>query len=153
MYLTFCTFPLNLKKVACLIQDAVSPHCGDKRMAQHCTRHSLPNYMSWCHIMSSLLCEPVSLRVVMQLVHTIGKIWYKVLYQHTMYVISLSNISMKKQILNYHHTVVIKEWHNIAQDIPCRTTCHDVISLECSEKHIYVTTTNNITSCTKCSLP
>jgi hypothetical protein len=30
-------------KVACLIQD-VSPHCGDKRMAQFCTRRSLPNY-------------------------------------------------------------------------------------------------------------
>jgi hypothetical protein len=28
----------------CLIQDVVSPHCGDKRMAQHCTRRSLPNY-------------------------------------------------------------------------------------------------------------
>ena len=49
-------------------------------------------------IRSSLLCEPVSLRVtifVMQLVHATGKTWYKVLYQHTMYVISLSNISIK----------------------------------------------------------
>ena len=33
--------------------------------------------------------------VVMQLVHATGKTWYKVLYQHTMYVISLSNISIK----------------------------------------------------------
>jgi hypothetical protein len=34
-YLTFCTFSLNLKKfdTRCLIQDVVSPHCGDKRMA------------------------------------------------------------------------------------------------------------------------
>ena len=27
-----------------LIQDVVSPHCGDKRMARRCTRRSLPNY-------------------------------------------------------------------------------------------------------------
>jgi len=42
---------LNLKKVACLIQDIVSPHCGDKRMARHGTRSSLLNYfvMTSCH--------------------------------------------------------------------------------------------------------
>jgi hypothetical protein len=31
----------------------------------------------------------------MRLVHATDKTWYKVLYQHTMYVISLSNISIK----------------------------------------------------------
>ena len=31
----------------------------------------------------------------MRYVHTTGKTWYKVLYQHTMYVICLSNISLK----------------------------------------------------------
>ena len=31
----------------------------------------------------------------MRFVHTTGKTWYKVLYHHTMYVISLSNISIK----------------------------------------------------------
>jgi len=35
---------LKLKKVACLIQDVVSPHCGDKRMVRLCMRSSLPNY-------------------------------------------------------------------------------------------------------------
>ena len=34
-------------------------------------------------------------RVVMLFAHTTGKTWYIVLYQHTMYVISLSNISIK----------------------------------------------------------
>jgi hypothetical protein len=38
--------PLKLKKVACLIQDVVSPHCGDKRMVRGCTRSSLPNYFA-----------------------------------------------------------------------------------------------------------
>ena len=36
-----------------------------------------------------------SLRVVIRLVHSTGKTWYKVLYQHTIYVIDLSNISIK----------------------------------------------------------
>jgi hypothetical protein len=31
----------------------------------------------------------------MRLVHATDKTWYKVLYQHTLYVISLSNISIK----------------------------------------------------------
>ena len=34
-------------------------------------------------------------RVVMRLVHTTDKTWYTVLYHHIMYVISLSNISIK----------------------------------------------------------
>ena len=40
----YLRFPSKLKTVACLIQDVVSPHCGDKRMVVRCTRHSLPNY-------------------------------------------------------------------------------------------------------------
>ena len=42
-------------------------------------------------------------RVVMWFVHPTGKTWYIFLYQHTMYVICLSNISIKtnfKQITN-----------------------------------------------------
>ena len=49
IYLTLCTFSFEIKESSlsdarCLIQDVVSPHCGDKRMARRCTRHSLPNY-------------------------------------------------------------------------------------------------------------
>jgi hypothetical protein len=40
----FATFESNLSDTRCLIQDVVSPHCGDKRMARCCTRRSLPNY-------------------------------------------------------------------------------------------------------------
>jgi hypothetical protein len=59
-------------KVACLIQDFASPHCGDKRMARRCTRRSLPNYFDmtsyhWNTRQNTVtwrwLCEPVSLRV------------------------------------------------------------------------------------------
>jgi hypothetical protein len=45
----FCTFSFEFKESSlsdtrCLIQDVVSPHCGDKRKARRCTRSSLPNY-------------------------------------------------------------------------------------------------------------
>ena len=43
IYLTLYTFSFEINEVACLIQDIVSPHCGDKRMARRCTRRSLPN--------------------------------------------------------------------------------------------------------------
>jgi hypothetical protein len=55
-YLTLSTFSCeikenNLSDTSCLIQDVVSPHCGDKGMGQRCTRHSLPKYfdMTSCH--------------------------------------------------------------------------------------------------------
>jgi hypothetical protein len=41
-YLTFCTFSFKFKESS-LIQDVVSPHCVDKRMAQLCRRHSPSN--------------------------------------------------------------------------------------------------------------
>ena len=46
-YLTWRTFSfeINEKKVACLIQDVVSPHCCDKRIAWRCTRSSLPKIL------------------------------------------------------------------------------------------------------------
>jgi hypothetical protein len=48
-YLTLYTFSFEINEsrlsdTRCLIQDVVSPHCGDKRMARHCMRRSLPNY-------------------------------------------------------------------------------------------------------------
>ena len=48
-YLTLCTFSFEIKEsslsdAGCLIQDVVSPQCGDKRMVRRCTRRSLPNY-------------------------------------------------------------------------------------------------------------
>jgi hypothetical protein len=43
-YLTLCTFSFEINESRCLIQDVVSPHCGDKRMARRCMRRFLPNY-------------------------------------------------------------------------------------------------------------
>ena len=71
-------------------------------------------------------------RVVMRLVHATGKTWYIVLYQHTIYVISLSNIPIKtnfKQIIrvelifttffyNTRRKTTFCEWHHV---ICCRS--------------------------------
>jgi hypothetical protein len=60
------SFEINESRLSgtrCLIQDVVSPHCGDKRMARRCTRHSLPNYFDmtlWVAIATS--CDAVSSR-------------------------------------------------------------------------------------------
>ena len=52
IYLTLYTFSFEINEInesrlsgtRCLIQDVVSPHCGDKRMARRSSRRSLPNY-------------------------------------------------------------------------------------------------------------
>ena len=50
----YVRFPLKLTEVACLIQNGVSPHCGDKSMARRCTRRSV-ELLS--HDVISLECE------------------------------------------------------------------------------------------------
>jgi hypothetical protein len=88
----------------CLIQDVVSPHCGDKRMVRRCMRRSLPNYFDMTSYQWNARQNTVAWHwwkkeknnvTSWWLVHATGKTWYKVLYQHNMYVISLSNISIK----------------------------------------------------------
>jgi hypothetical protein len=49
IYLTLYTFSFEINEsrlsdTRCMIQDVVTSHCGDKRMARRCTRRSLPNY-------------------------------------------------------------------------------------------------------------
>jgi hypothetical protein len=83
-------------------------------------------------------------RVLVQLVHTTGKTWYKVLYHHTMYVISLSNISVKtnvKQIttVQLHLTIL----HNTLSTTLC--TWRRVISCFHSPKSRYCSITLSVT--------
>jgi hypothetical protein len=75
-------------------------------------------YLPIICIRSSLLCEPESLRVAFAtrcdgFVHTTGKTWYKVLYQHTMYVISLLNISIKTY---YNGRIKINKFGQYSQE-------------------------------------
>jgi hypothetical protein len=51
IYLTLYTFSFEINEsrlsgTRCLIQDIVSPQCGDKRMARRYSRRSLPNYFN-----------------------------------------------------------------------------------------------------------
>ena len=52
-------------------------------------------------------------RLKMWFVHTTGKTWYKVLYQHTMYVISLSNISIKTNLYNTLGETTFCAWRHV----------------------------------------
>jgi hypothetical protein len=87
-------------------------HTGDKRMARRCTRRSLPNYFDMTSYHWNVRQNTVTWRWWMNGKNNVtsytkcslpqsivyiatNKTWYKVLYHHTMYVISLSNISIK----------------------------------------------------------
>ena len=41
------SYEITCVDTRCLIQDVVSPHCGDKRMARRCTRYYIPNDHDW----------------------------------------------------------------------------------------------------------
>ena len=72
-------FPLKLAKVTCLIQDVVSPHCGDKRMARCCMWFSLPNYFVMTHDVISLECETQHSNVTLA----------KLMWRHAQNIVSL----------------------------------------------------------------
>ena len=89
----------RLSDTRCMMQDVVSPHCGDKRMAPRCTKRSLPNYFDMTSYRWNVRQSTVTWHWWMngknKMTSCTKCAWYKVLYQHTMYVISLSNISIK----------------------------------------------------------
>ena len=79
-YLTLCTFSFESNEICCLIQDVVSPHCGDKRMAWRCSRRSLPNYFD---MMS------YHWNVWQNTVGDIGEWTEKIMWRHAQNVVSL----------------------------------------------------------------
>ena len=85
-------------------------------------------------------------RVVMRLVHTTDKTWYS-LYHHTMYVISLSNISIKtnfKQIARVElKCVQYSEGHYIL----CMTSRYFFHSFTNVRLQCFVSHSNGMTSC------
>ena len=60
-YLTLCTFSFEINESRCLIQDVVSPHCGDNRMARRCMRrkrdvmHRMQSPSEYCTHFNSTL--------------------------------------------------------------------------------------------------
>ena len=64
-------------------------------------------------------------RLIVILVHTTGTTWYKVLYKHNMYVISLSNISIKtnfKQITRVE--IRLTNLYNTLRETTFCARCH-----------------------------
>jgi hypothetical protein len=85
----------RLSDTRCLMHDVVSPHCGDKRMVRRSTRRSLPNSFDmtsyhWNVKQNTVTtsCDAVSLRNRQDLIQGLVP-------PHYIYVISLSNISIK----------------------------------------------------------
>jgi hypothetical protein len=76
-------------------------------------------------------------RVVMRFVHTTGKTWYKMLYQHNMYVINLSNISIKTnfkqitriEIRNLLHTYCVGTTFCIRSCLLCEQTASQLVAI------------------------
>jgi hypothetical protein len=66
-------------------------------------------------------------RVVMRFVHATGKTWYKVLYQHTMYVISLSNISIKTSFKQITRVKLKLIYYSDGDYISCMTSRYFVV--------------------------
>ena len=98
-------------------------------------------------IRSSLLCEPVSLRVVMRLVHATEKTWYTFLYHHTMYVISLSNISMKTNFKQIARVELKCVQYSEGDYILCMTSRYFFRSLTNVRLLCFVSHSNGMTSC------
>jgi hypothetical protein len=92
----------SLSDTRCLIQYVVSPHCGDKRMAQSCTRSSLPNYFG-----ISLKCgvQHVNVSNVNKAIEwTATKLRISMICQNS----SAAKISCNFAPFFYHHSVVIQ---------------------------------------------
>ena len=83
----------------------------------------------------------------MQLVHATGKTWYKVLYQHTMYVISLSNISIKTNFKQITRVELILVQYSEGDYILCMTSRYFFRSFTNVRLLCFVSHSNGMTSC------
>jgi hypothetical protein len=89
----------------------------------------------------------------MRFVHTTGKTWYKVLYKHTVYVISLSNISINTNFKQIRRVEIrLTNWYNTLRETTCcawRQVCSRSFYCFVNVAHIYMFTphSNDMTSC------
>jgi hypothetical protein len=86
-------------------------------------------------------------RVVMRLVHATDKTWYKVLYQHTMYVISLSNISIKTNFKQITRVELKFAQYSQGDYILCTTSHYFFRSFTSVRLLCFVLHSNDMTSC------
>jgi hypothetical protein len=87
----------------------------------------------------------------MRLVHATGKTWYKVLYQHTMYVISLSNISIKTNFKQIARVELKCVQYSEGDYILCMTSRYFFRSFINIRLLCFVSHSNVMTSCQRSS--
>jgi hypothetical protein len=90
------------------------------------------------------LCEPASL---MRLVHATDKTWYTVLYHHTMYVISLSNISIKTNFKQIAKVELKCVQYSEGDYILCMTSRYFFLSFTNVRLLCFVSHSNGMTLC------
>jgi hypothetical protein len=103
-------------------------------------------------IRSSLLCEPVLLRVAIAtscdtLVHATDKTWYTVLYHHTMYVVSVSNILIKTNFKQIARVELKCVQYCEGDYILCMTSRYFFRSFTNVRLLCFVSHSNDMTSC------
>ena len=80
-------------------------------------------------------------------VHATDKTWYKILYQHTMYVISLSNISIKTNFKQITRVELKFVPYSQGDYILCMTSRHFFRSFTNVTLLCFVSHSNDMTSC------
>ena len=83
----------------------------------------------------------------MRLVHATDKTWYKVLYQHTMHVISLSNISIKTNFKQITRIELKCVQYSEGDYILCMTSRYFFRSFTNVRLLYFVIHSNGMTSC------
>jgi hypothetical protein len=133
----YLTFTLTLKKVFCLTQDAVSPHCGDKRMARSGTRSSLSNYF----VMTSYHWNSGKTD---QCKRNQSKKYDCLMFIHSHYVFTYCHYQGHSFNISGKCTVHISPKETLTDNY--------IVTLKVIEPAISSPATKNVTSCTKCSL-
>ena len=86
-------------------------------------------------------------RVLMRLVHATDKTWYTVLYHHTMYVISLSNFSIKTNLKQIARVELKCVQYSEGDYILCMTSRYFFRSFTNVRLLCFVSHSNGMTSC------
>ena len=87
------------------------------------------------------------LKIVVQLVHATGKTRFKVLYHHTMYVISLSNISIKTNFKQIPRVELKFVQYSQGDYILCMTSRYFFRSFTNARLLCFVSHSNDMASC------
>jgi hypothetical protein len=101
----------------------------------------------WVCCVNQYHYESLLRRVVMRLVHATDKTWYTVLYHHTMYVINLSNISIKRNFKQIARVELKCVQYSEENYILCMTSRYFFCSFTNVRLLCFVSHSNGMMSC------